>query len=158
MPHIHKEIDYTVDVYIVCKKKVLLRLHEKYHLWLVPGGHIELNETPEEAALREAKEETGLDISLYVPSSFVNIPNDNGHELIQPQFLNIHDIPGLPHRHQHMSFVYFATSTNDAIKPTYEYDRSDDYLWLTAEEVKNKKDIKEQTRHYALSALAALSK
>jgi len=32
--------------------------------WAVPGGSIEPGETPEEAAIREAKEETGLDVRI----------------------------------------------------------------------------------------------
>ena len=32
---------------------------------MAPGGHIEKNELPHEAAIREAKEETGLNIELY---------------------------------------------------------------------------------------------
>lgn len=39
-------------------------MHKKNHKWTQPGGHIELDETPEEAALREAYEETGLRVSL----------------------------------------------------------------------------------------------
>lgn len=29
-----------------------------------PGGHIDENETPEEAAKRECKEETGMDVEI----------------------------------------------------------------------------------------------
>lgn len=33
-------------------------------LWAIPGGHVELGETVEESAIREAEEETGLKIKL----------------------------------------------------------------------------------------------
>lgn len=45
-------------------KKVLLVKHKKFNKWVQPGGHIEDDETPEEAALREVYEETGLKITL----------------------------------------------------------------------------------------------
>jgi 8-oxo-dGTP pyrophosphatase MutT (NUDIX family) len=40
--------------------KVLFVHHAKLDLWLQPGGHCEPGETPLEAAIREAGEETGL--------------------------------------------------------------------------------------------------
>ena len=64
MPHIHEKIDFTVEVFIVHKDKVLLRMHDKYKKWMSVGGHIELHEDPVEAAHREVKEEVGLDIEL----------------------------------------------------------------------------------------------
>lgn len=45
-------------------KKILLVFHKKFHRWVQPGGHIEQNETPEEAVIREVYEETGLHIKL----------------------------------------------------------------------------------------------
>ncbi len=62
MPHIHEKIDFTVEVFIVYDNKVLLRKHDKYKKWLSIGGHIELDEDPNQAAIREVKEEVGLDI------------------------------------------------------------------------------------------------
>jgi 8-oxo-dGTP diphosphatase len=41
--------------------------------WSTPGGHLEFGETPEDCAIREVKEETGLDISN---PSFIGITND----------------------------------------------------------------------------------
>lgn len=55
----------TVGVLIFNSRGEILLV--KSHKWLgkyaVPGGHIELGETAAEAARRETKEETGLDIS-----------------------------------------------------------------------------------------------
>ena len=42
-------------------KKILLVKHKKYGRWVQPGGHIEHDEFPEEAAVREAYEETGME-------------------------------------------------------------------------------------------------
>ena len=63
MPHIHEKIDFTVEVFIVYKNKVLLRMHDKVKKWLGPGGHIELHEDPWKP-LREVKEEVGLTVEL----------------------------------------------------------------------------------------------
>lgn len=42
--------------------KVALHLHKRLNLWLQPGGHIDAGESPAEASLREAMEETGLPV------------------------------------------------------------------------------------------------
>jgi hypothetical protein len=41
MPHIHEKIDFTVDVFVVYKSRVLIRKHDKYDKWLAVGEHIE---------------------------------------------------------------------------------------------------------------------
>jgi 8-oxo-dGTP pyrophosphatase MutT (NUDIX family) len=50
----------TASAIVVGPEGVLLHFHKKLHLWLQPGGHIEENEAPWDAALREVLEETGL--------------------------------------------------------------------------------------------------
>jgi 8-oxo-dGTP pyrophosphatase MutT (NUDIX family) len=50
----------TASAIVVGPEGVLLHFHKKVHLWLQPGGHIEDNEAPWDAAQREVLEETGL--------------------------------------------------------------------------------------------------
>ena len=45
-------------------KTLLLVKHSDYDKWVQPGGHIEDEENPEEAAIREVYEETGIKITL----------------------------------------------------------------------------------------------
>jgi len=45
-------------------KKILLVKHNMFDKWVQPGGHIEDDEVPEETAVREVYEETGIKISL----------------------------------------------------------------------------------------------
>ena len=55
----------AVDIIIETKEGVLLieRNHEPFG-WAIPGGHVEYGESVETAAVREAKEETSLDVKL----------------------------------------------------------------------------------------------
>lgn len=46
------------------KGEVLLQRRADSSKWGFPGGAIELGETPEAAAVREVKEETGLDVEV----------------------------------------------------------------------------------------------
>lgn len=46
------------------RKKVLLVRRRDVPIWVIPGGGIEPGETPEEGAIREAKEETGFDVKI----------------------------------------------------------------------------------------------
>lgn len=57
---------FCASVFIIDKsnQKILLVKHRKFNKWVQPGGHIEDGETPEETAIREAYEETGLRVRL----------------------------------------------------------------------------------------------
>lgn len=63
-----ENIQLTADIIIEFENGDILlakRKHEPYiGVWGLPGGKMEGNETIEETAIREAKEETGLDIEL----------------------------------------------------------------------------------------------
>ena len=64
MENEHSGRHFTVAVFVVWEGKVLLHLHRKLGMWLPPGGHIERDELPDDAAVREVFEETGLRIEL----------------------------------------------------------------------------------------------
>jgi len=59
------KIDLVVAAYIFREDdKLLLIKHKKLDKWLPVGGHIESNETPDQAVIRESSEEVGLDVIL----------------------------------------------------------------------------------------------
>ncbi len=151
MPHIHDKIDFTVEVFVVCNNQVLLRKHDKYKKWLSVGGHIELDEDPNEAAVREVQEEVGLDIKLSgVAPSF---QEENYQELIPPRFLNRHRIN---ENHEHVTLVFFARSDCNELKLSQK-EISEECRWFSKEEIEeNSHNISESIRHYALIALYEL--
>lgn len=153
MPHLHEKIDYTVDVFIVNGDAVLLRKHDKYKLWLTPGGHIELDEDPTQAAVREVKEEAGLEVQLAGKPP--TISEGAGYkELLAPRFMNIHSINDT---HKHISLIYFATSSTRDMSQG-ETEVSDEMKWFTASELDDSSyGIGETIRHYAHSALEELA-
>src|SRR5262245_47050988 len=103
MAHIHYAIDFTVAIFVVRNGQVLLVHHRKLAKWLPLGGHIELDEEPEIAALREAKEESGFDVELVGERPPINEPGTR--PLIAPRFLDIHRITDT---HEHIGMIYFA--------------------------------------------------
>lgn len=161
MPHIHTkpgEIDFCVNVYVVYQNKVLLRFHEKYHMWITPGGHVELNEVPEDTAVREVKEEVGLDVELWMGNKTDLAKGYSEHEyreLVPPFFMNVHKING---EHRHISMAYFATTNSDIITEPDTHEKSGGCLWLTKEELGAHPDIDPATKFYAAKALELLGK
>jgi len=55
-------VHVTGSAFVVGQRGVVLLEHKRLGIWLQPGGHIDPGESPWDAALREAREETGLDV------------------------------------------------------------------------------------------------
>jgi ADP-ribose pyrophosphatase YjhB (NUDIX family) len=53
-------VHVTGSAIVVSGRGVVLHRHKRLGLWLQPGGHVEGDEWPHDAALRETREETGL--------------------------------------------------------------------------------------------------
>ena len=103
MAHIHEKIDFTVAIFVVQDGKLLLIHHRALNKWLPLGGHIELDEDPEQAALREAREESGLEVELIGERPPTTGPGTRA--LIRPRFLDIHRISDT---HEHIGIIYWA--------------------------------------------------
>jgi len=55
------------------EKKILMIHHNKLQVWLPPGGHIDENELPDDAVLREILEETGVKAKIISRTRNLNI-------------------------------------------------------------------------------------
>jgi 8-oxo-dGTP pyrophosphatase MutT (NUDIX family) len=128
MAHIHEKIDFTVAIFVVHDGKVLLVHHRKLDKWLPLGGHIELEEDPEEAALREAKEESGLDVELL--GERPPTTESGTRALIAPRFLDIHRITDT---HEHIGMIYWARPRGGAVALATE--EHHDIRWCSGDEL-----------------------
>lgn len=113
---------FCVTVYIVKDNKVLLIDHKKLGKWLPAGGHVEPNESPEDAAKRESEEETGLDIDL--------IPRDELSTAwgVQRNILN--------EEHEHFDIIYCAKPQKGEILLNER--ETNGIQWFSLEEINDK--------------------
>lgn len=130
MAHIHEKIDFTVAIFVVHDDRVLLILHRKLRRWLPLGGHIELDEDPEQAALREAHEESGLEVELVGERPPTTEPGTRA--LIAPRFLDIHRITDT---HEHIGMIYFARPRGGNATPGLAEEEHLDIRWCGSEDL-----------------------
>lgn len=128
MAHLHEKIDFTVAIFVVEQDRVLLIHHRKLDRWLPLGGHVELDEEPEQAARREAKEESGLDVELLGERPPTTEPGTRA--LIAPRFLDIHRITAT---HEHIGMIYFARPAGGHTSLATE--EHHDIRWCRADEL-----------------------
>ena len=128
MAHIHEKIDFTVAIFVVHQRRILLIHHRKLNRWLPLGGHIELDEDPEIAALREAKEESGFDVELL--GERPPTTETGTRALIAPRFLDIHRIS---ETHEHIGMIYWARPKNGSL--TLAAAEHHDIRWCDAAEL-----------------------
>lgn len=154
MPHIHEKIDFTVEVFIVHKNKVLLRKHDKHQIWLSVGGHIELDEDPVQAAKREVQEEVGLDVKILGSNEGPDAGRERnrGYEyLIPPAYLGKHKVN---EKHSHVVLIYFGVADSDQIKESVSEHERCVSGWFAKEELE-KLELVPNVKFYAEEALKA---
>lgn len=101
------ERHHTSTAYIVSEGRTLLLWHHKLLMWLPPGGHLEPNEDPVQAALREALEESGVEVQVIAPPRLLVV--DSPEVVAPPAVILIEDIVRADQPfHQHIDHVYFT--------------------------------------------------
>ncbi|WP_344651515.1 NUDIX domain-containing protein [Cryptosporangium japonicum] len=101
-----KEATATVFTFGLVDGRYCLGLvfHPRLGVWIPPGGHVEPDETPAEAALREVAEETGLTATL-LPPHHERYPDGYPHRPVSPPWWTV-EIPVGPDRHTDADHVH----------------------------------------------------
>ncbi|NGX37444.1 MAG: 8-oxo-dGTP diphosphatase [Chlamydiae bacterium] len=100
---------FVSTCYIVDQEKFLLLFHLKHKKWVAPGGHVEANETPSEAARREVREETGLEI-VFLHQENLWFEDWNAKSIERPFSCLLESVPAIGNEpaHQHIDFIFVA--------------------------------------------------
>jgi len=106
----------------------LLIHHGKLDLWLPVGGHIEKDETPDEALIREIKEETNLDVEILNKPD-ISTEGNIENVLATPVHVNVHSVGD----HDHCSFFYVCRAKNPETLKINEELKG--FKWVTKEEL-----------------------
>lgn len=141
----------TATVYIVNDGATALHEHERLGIVVPPGGHVDRDELPHEAALREVREETGLTATLLDDTSDVSDPAQTlprpRHQLLYD--VNVHDgIVG----HQHIDQIYYATVDDRTIDPAVGETPAAAWNWYTPEKLQ-KSDLPPDTVQIGIEAI-----
>jgi 8-oxo-dGTP pyrophosphatase MutT (NUDIX family) len=116
-------VHLTGSAVVAGPKGTILHLHKRLGIWIQTGGHLQPGELPEEAALRESEEETGLRLT-HPPSG--------------PRLLHV-DVHAAAKGHTHLDLRYLLLGPDmDPAPPPGE---SPDVRWFPWEEALEKSDM-----------------
>ena len=124
------EKHFTATGFIIKNGQTLLLWHNKLQMWVPPGGHLEKNEDPATAVLREIHEETGLTAKIIPSLKPLSISYPT--ELQSPYTILLEDSMGGKERHQHIDFIYFCYITGN---PKLAKQNDHPMLWVTENEI-----------------------
>jgi 8-oxo-dGTP pyrophosphatase MutT (NUDIX family) len=125
--------------------QVGLAYHRRLGGWLPAGGHVEVDETPAEAALREIIEETGYTARL-LPGPALPLPDGFPHRPVVAAFWIV-EMPASPDNHTaephvHLDHLFVAVVDDD--RPPADAETA--VRWFTQGEISEAPGISEDTR------------
>lgn len=137
----------TATVYVINNRKVLLHQHKKYKTWFPLGGHIEEDEFPHEAAIREVREESGFDVTLLETELAPEIDLARVKRIPAP-FCLLHE--GIGGVENFFDFIYIAETAETVPHPASG--ESKEFKWFSYEELLSY-DIKPHVKNTAIAIL-----
>lgn len=128
---------FVATVYVVNDGATALHAHDRLGLWLPPGGHVDRDELPHEAARREVREETGLSVDLLAASG--GVATERVRSLPEPAHLLLEDINVHDGHvgHQHVDFVFFGAVGGRTVQPSAGEAPAEDWRWFTADDLRD---------------------
>jgi len=148
---------FTASVHVVESGEVLLHDHKTLDLWLPPGGHLDRDELPHEAGLREAREETGLDLELVADPD--DITAATLRQLPRPRHLQLADIDVCDGEvaHQHVDMVYFARADDRRLDPGEGEVPAERWEWFGPEQLAEDDRVPGDVADIGREAVAAVA-
>jgi 8-oxo-dGTP diphosphatase len=101
---------FTCTGFVVDGDRTLLLWHRRLRMWVPPGGHLEPDEDPVTAVLREIREETGLEAEVLPLSDTFPFPYPG--QIAPPYTILLEDSAESGETHKHMDMIYFCRPTN----------------------------------------------
>jgi len=144
---------FTATTYVVNGGAILLHRHPELDMWLPPGGHVDRDELPHETALRETREETGLDADLVAERD--DIHSDTVEPLPKPRHVQLADVNafGGTVGHQHVDLVYYARASTREIDPGAGEVPPEDWEWFTPDRLDGDDRLDPDVREIGLRAI-----
>ncbi|WP_276250209.1 NUDIX domain-containing protein [Haloarcula rara] len=127
---------FVATIYAVHDGAVALHEHDKLEMWLPAGGHLDRDELPHEAALRETEEELGMAVDLVAPQEAIT--SETVRSIPQPQHFLVEDINVDQNGavgHQHIDFIFYGHAPTRDIQPGPGEQPAEDWTWFTAAEL-----------------------
>ena len=138
----NKKRHFCSTAFIIDNDRILLVNHKKQKMWLPIGGHIEENETPDQAVEREVKEETGLDIEIIGEK----YPEFDTAEILNRPFLVA--LQHIDDEHQHIDLQYICR-----IKGNKKLGWTEECRWFTEDELDDLEKCPLEIKHFAKEAI-----
>ncbi|MGA0277065.1 MAG: NUDIX hydrolase [Candidatus Kariarchaeum pelagius] len=144
---------FTATTYIVHANQpiTLLHYHRKLRTWLPPGGHLEKNETPFEAAIREIHEETGIqyhELEFFLNGEKPRKLDDKASILEMPHLL-LSEL--IEENHYHLDWIFYAKYISN--KNIGEENFENDFRWFNLRELENENDIIPNVKELAIKGI-----
>ena len=136
--------DFTATTFVVQDGCTLLLFHRKIGAWFPPGGHIDPHELPDDAACREVREETGLEVELLSP----RMPLGDVEVLGRPECILLEQISP---DHQHIDLIYYARVVGGTLSVNDQ--EANSHRWCSPDDLADK-TIHEDIRVLGREAIA----